>query len=130
MSFPALSEALFDLLPELASEEYWIETEEGLASKPAFYIVESDGRYNLILNSLGSIKIYHKLKNAQDRIRELVENANYPMKVYRKTRRGKIRVNAKPFAVNTVQRMEPKEDAPIRAFNIKEWETLDTSTLG
>lgn len=122
----SMNDAIWDVLPNIALEEYWLETENGLGKAPAFFIVASSNghSYNLILNGLGSIQIYRRLKQAQDRIKELVESGNYPMKVYRK-RRGNI--NPHPFAVNEITRLEPtRPDTPVRAFNIKEWEVIES----
>jgi hypothetical protein len=118
-----MNDALWDVLPYIALEEYWIETEEGVAKAPAFFIVYLSNGYHLILNNLGTIRVYKKLKQAQDRIKELVESANYPMKVYRKKDR---KINPHPFAENLIRRAEPlNEDTPLRAFDVKEWETSE-----
>lgn len=118
-----MNQALFDVLPYIAEEEYWIETEEGLAKGAAFLIAPLGDAHVLVLNNVGVIARYKRLKEAQNRIKELVESANYPMKVYLK-KHGKVKTH--PFAENTIQRVErPTEpDIPVKAFEIKEWEAL------
>ncbi len=119
-----MNQALFDVLPYMALEEYWIRTGEELAKGPAFLIVPLGEAYILILNNVGVIARYKRLKEAQNRIKELVENANYPMMVYRKKHNGKV--SPHPFAENLVQRVQPptESDIPVKAFEIKEWEAL------
>ena len=63
--------------------------------------------------------MFKHLKQAQTRIKELVEGGNYPMKVYRK-KHG--RVNSHPLAWNSIRRVEQREGIPVKAFSIKEWE--------
>ena len=121
-----MNQAVFDVLSYLAEEEYWIETEEGLAKGPAFFIVPSKRTYLLILNNVGLIDSYKRLKQAQIRIKELVENSNYPMKIYLK-KHGKIKSH--PFAFNLTRRVTPlNEDTPVKAFEIREWEALSQIT--
>ena len=71
-----MNQALFDVLPYMALEEYWIRTGEELAKGPAFLIVPLGDVYVLILNNVGVIARYKRLKEAQNRIKELVENEN------------------------------------------------------
>ena len=118
-----MNEYLFDVLPYLAEEEYWIETELGLAKAPAFLILWSNDSYILFLNKLAEVARYKKIQLARNRIKELVESGNYPMKVYLKKRDGKLQ--KKPFAVNMVRRVTPlSNDIPVRAFEIREWAAL------
>ena len=113
-------DALFDVLPYMAEEEYWIETEAGLAKAPAFLLVPLGKAHILLLNRVGEIARYGTLKEARTRIKELVETANYPMRLYLK-KHGKV--SPRPFAVNETRRvalpLEP--DVPVKAFEIREW---------
>jgi hypothetical protein len=121
------NDALFDVLPYLAEEEYWIETEDGLAKAPAFLIIPNNNIYILFLNKVGVINRYKRLKQAQTRIKELVESGNYPMKIYLK-KHGKIR--PRPFAENLIRRIEPlNENTPVKAFEINEWGSISTSCI-
>ena len=115
-----MNQALFDVLPYVAEEEYWIRTEEGLAKGAAFLIIPLYTAHILVLNNVGVIARYKRLKEAQNRIKELVEGANYPMMIYRK-KHGKV--SSHPFAENKVQRVpRPTEpDIPLKAFEIREW---------
>jgi len=123
----SIEDAFYDILPDIAWENYWIEKDGILAKAPAFCIVpiKNTGQsgYYLILNHVGKINRYKKLKAAQERIKSLVESANYPMKIYKQNGRG--RLSKKPFAENTIDRLIDGgvEGAPIRAFNIEEWES-------
>ena len=117
------SKFLWDAMEALAREKYYI----GTVDKPAFLIYQSKRNYGLYLNSVGLINSYPSLKKARDRIKSLVENANYPMMVFK----GKPKASTKkPFAMNeksSEMYLNAKEDCMVRAFNIEEWKPLVTS---
>jgi hypothetical protein len=73
------------------------------------------------MNRVGVIGYYPSRAKAETRLREIVENANYPVRVYRK--RGAKMIL---FAENVVKRKPDPlpESAGQKMFEIKEWEHL------
>ena len=110
---------LWECFEDIAEARFYIETEKGeIAKSPAFLIYEK----GLYLNGVGKIASFRSKVAIWRGIKELVENANYPMRLWRSR---EPRKNEKPFAINYNYRNipeNPNPEAPIKAFNIKEWE--------
>lgn len=111
---------MWEMVESLASSKYYINDSE----KPALLVLpklNSKG-YDLYLNLIGKIASFKSERNATNRVKKLVETANYPLKLYR-VRYG--RKDKKPFAVNEEYSELYKnavEGNPIKVFNIEEWE--------
>jgi hypothetical protein len=72
----------------------------------------------LFMNHVGLIGCYPTRKKAEIRLQEIIEKANYPVRVYRKYH-GRIQM----FAENTVKRKPDPlpESAGQKVFEIPEW---------
>lgn len=91
------------------------------SKEPAFLICSTEPRRNhLLMNKVGKIGEYGSLKKAKDRLKDIIETANIPVKVFSVSRRGKKAL----FAANTVSRVHLKEDCPCKVFEIREWNNL------
>jgi len=101
----------------LAFEKYYIEIDGRIGEGAAFLIIKYPRGYGLFLNKVGLIRFFKSLRQARKRIKELVENANFPLAVWRDPVRDR-----KPFAENKVWRIKPKPGVYFKAFNIEEWE--------
>ena len=105
----------FELIREtFVEDEYYVNDKK----EPAFLIsctqIKPD-KWQLIVNGVGIVDTYSSYKKAKDALIKIIENANIPVKVYRKSkhRKGKI-----IFASNDKTRIEPDGLNPLRVFNI------------
>lgn len=114
-----MNNILWDLIESEARERFFVDD----AKEPAFLIswgiFSPNGKCTLYLNTVGAINSFPTLSKARERIKELVESARTPIKVYKETKRGHLL-----FA-------ESKESRPpatvsegnlIATFKIREWE--------
>jgi len=101
----------------IALEKYYVELEgEERKLEPAFLTIYfKEKGYGLFVNGVGLIKFFSSRKKLHEYLKKLVENANFPLKLWKGLRARK------PFAINTVQRVTPSE-LPCKVFNIPEWE--------
>jgi len=116
---------LWNCLIDLAVEKFYIQKEDGtLHDKPCFIVIDDypnvkTNRYSLWLFKVGLIGQYPSKRKVLQKVKEIVENANFPVKVFR----GKH--SRKPFAENKICRVDIsriKEGAYVKVFNIPEWE--------
>jgi len=116
---------LWECACDLARERFYVERADGsLSEEPAFIIVDwfplvKYKRYALYLYEVGLIDSFTSLAKALRRVKQLVEHANYPIRVFRD------RKALQPFAVNEEWRIDVsklREGAFVKAFNIPEWE--------
>jgi len=114
-----VSKILWDLLESEARERFFIDA----APEPAFLIswgiFSPKGKCTLYLNTVGAINSFPSLKKAEERIKELVESARTPIKVYKGIKRGHLL-----FAENKESRLPAtaSEGNLIATFKIREWE--------
>lgn len=118
---------LWELLEMEAPEKFFI----GDAEHPAFLVfpkyhwASTKTAHSLYLNTVGLIATFSTRKKAFDRIKELVENANYPLRLYRVSKFGGKRGKHIFFAKNAVGKINLTEaKGPVRAFDIKEWKHI------
>jgi len=115
-----LNELLWDILESEAPYKFFVDERKD----PAFLLIPkwhylSLGGWELYLNHVGRICRLRSRQQALDRLREIIENANVPVKVYSVS--GKRRTL---FAENEITRISlEKATEPItfRVFNIDEW---------
>lgn len=121
------SEILWELLEMEALEKFFV----GNAKSPAFLLfpkyhwASTKSAHSLYLSNVGLIARFSSQKKALDRIKELVEKANYPLKLYQVSKFGRKRGKQILFAENKSSRIDlTKAKGPVRAFNIDEWEQI------
>jgi len=119
------SDLLWELLASEASARFYVEKDDILAKGPAFlYYPRHDpwawkSRCTIYVNGIGVLDTYTSEKKALQRLKEIIENANFPLKVYKVSTRKPVL-----FAENKVQRIDPSqilEDCSVKVFNIPEW---------
>ena len=116
---------LWELMEMEAPEKFCVNGKEHAAFLlfPKCHWAASKGYHHLYMNTVGLIGKYTARAKALERLREIVETANFALKVYRVSKYGRNRGKRIFFAENHVQRVEPSE-FPTKVFNIKEWEGL------
>ncbi len=121
-----MAEALWELMEMEAPLKFFV----GGADKPGFLLfprghwASIKGGHSLYLNRVGLIAQFPSRKKALARLKEIVENANFPVRVYQVSKYGRNKEKRFLFAENTVQRIMPKEGCPTKVFNISEWDYL------
>ena len=120
-----MSVFLWELLEIEAPEKYCVDGKESPAFLlfPKGSIGSMDHKVSLYMNSVGLIANFTSKKKAKARLKQIVENANLPMRVYQISKYGTRRRKRILFAENKVQRVELGEN-PCRAFNIEEWREI------
>lgn len=107
---------LWEFAELIAIEKYHIEINGERKTSPALLVISFNKKYCLYLNHIGKIGCYKSKKEVHNKIKELVETANYPLKLWKGLK------SKKPFAENTQHRVDvSKINAPLRVFNIPEW---------
>jgi len=122
---------LWDLMELEAPEKFYV----GDAEKPAFLFFPKyhtfalKSKHCLYMNRVGLINTFTSERKAFERLRKIVENANFPVKVYRVSKTGRLRGKRILFAENRIQRinlekiqLEEGETRYVKVFNIPEWE--------
>jgi len=116
---------LWELLEEEAPQKFYVDGKEN----PAFLLLprghwaSSKSMHTLYLNSISVIDTFTSEKKALERLTQIVENANFAVRVYRVVKYGRNRGKRILFAENTVERMDKtKLIGPARVFNIDEWQ--------
>lgn len=116
---------LWELLEMEAPEKYCVDGKDS----PAFLLFTKgsigsmDHKVSLYLNSVGLIANFTSEKKAKERLKQIVENANLPMRIYQISKYGGKRGKRILFAENKTQRVELGEN-PCRTFNIEEWKEI------
>ena len=117
---------LYDLLEMEAPDKFFIDGKD----VPAFLLFPkhhfaSRHGYTLYLNRVGVIASFSSNKKALERLKEIVERANFPMRLYRVRKYGGKRNKRILFAENKKQRVDMTDaKGPCRMFNIDEWEPV------
>lgn len=104
---------LWDCLATMAEMKFYIQRpNKPIAAEPAFLVYE----HKIYLNQVGEVFSFKFKSAALRKIKEVVEHANYPMKLWRTSR---PRLNEKPFAENLVERFpEQKRGRHVKVFNV------------
>jgi len=121
---------LWDLMELEAPEKCYV----GDAEKPAFlffpryHTFALKTKHCLYMNRVGLINTFTSERKALEHLRKIIETANFPVKVYRVSKTGRLRGKRILFAENTIQRidlekiqLEEGETRTIKVFNIPEW---------
>jgi len=89
---------------------------------PKYHYCSTKGKVSLYMNSVGLIATFTSERKALDRLKEIIEKANYPCRISQSSKYGKDKGKRFIFAENKIQRWsEPDPDKPARTFNIEEW---------
>lgn len=88
-----LEEQIWDIVKNEAREKYYIETEDGIAEKPAFLIPSyswtiSKSRYELWMGHIGITYKSNTRKGVHEKLREICQKSKVPMKILRKVKDG------------------------------------------
>jgi len=93
-------------------EEYYINDK----TQPAFLLSWTDPKkWQLLVNHLGIIGTFPNRAKARAKLKDIIENANVPVVVWRYSKHHKKLL----FAKNDVTRIELKGENPFRVFNFK-----------
>lgn len=112
----SLEHDFYELLKETFMEdEFFIDNKKDSAFIISCTQIKPD-KWQIVGNGLGVIATYPSHKKALAALTKVVENANYPVKVYRTTRHRKTKVL---FAESKVTRIESEGLNPLRAFNFQ-----------
>lgn len=118
-----MNKFVWELLEMEAPERFHINGKE----KPAFllfpkwHFASTKNHYSLYMNTVGLIARFTSKKKALERLRRIVETANFPVRVYKVSKYSQKQGKRVLFAENTIQRMEFTEN-PTKVFNIDEWQ--------
>ena len=120
---PASFNIFWELLEMEAPLKFYINGKDTPAFLlfPKYHWASSKSYHHLYMNTVGLIGKFTAEKKALARLKEIVENANFPVRVYKSSKYGRNRGKRILFAENKVQRIELTEN-PCKVFNIDEWE--------
>jgi hypothetical protein len=127
------ADILWDLLELEAPEKFFVDGKESPAFLlfPKWHFASTKSYCSLYLSRVGLIGRYSSMKKALARLREIVENANFAVKVYQVSKHGRRRGKRRLFAENTVERIDRSQiKAPTRTFNIEEWSGVEVESHG
>ena len=91
---------------------------------PKYHYLSQNNKHTLYMNMVGLINTFTSEKKALERLRQIVENANFPVRVYKVSKYGRNKGKRVLFAENHEQRIDltnAKEDAFCKVFEIDEW---------
>lgn len=116
---------LWELMEMEAPEKFFVNEKE----HPAFlmfpkhhYLALETKKYNLYLNGVGLIASFRTRKQLFERLKEIIEQANFPIKVFQVSKFGNQRGKKILFAENQRERVDmTNARGPCRVFNIDEW---------
>ena len=122
---------LWELMEMEAPEKFYVNGKD----RPAFLLfprghwTSTKNGHSLYMNNVGLIGVFSSQKKAVERLKQIIQNANFPVKIYQVSKYGRKRGKHIFFAENTVQKvpLTPElvtEGAYVKVFNIKEWEGL------
>lgn len=121
---------LWELMELEAREKFFVNNKEYPAFLyfPKYHYLSAEKSYHsLYLHTVGLINIFSSRQKAFERLKQIVENANFPLKLYQMSKYGRNRGKRILFAENKIQQvpLEPErvvEGAVVKVFNITEWE--------
>lgn len=90
---------------------------------PKYSCLAVNNKVSLYMNRVGLIANFKTEKQARERLRQIVENSNFPVRVYQVSKTGQKRGKRIMFAENKVQRVELSEN-PCKTFNVEEWSEI------
>lgn len=123
-----MDEIIWGLMESEACHKFLINANE---EKVAFLIlhkyspINPTKGYALFLNHVGLIKAFKREKDALERVKQIVENAYFPLRIYKVSKHGRNRRRPVLFAENTVERVNMEGAiGPHKVFEIDEWSHL------
>ena len=115
---------LWELLEQEAPEKFYV----GGSEHPAFLYfprqswASQNGKHTLYMNGVGVIDSFTSRKKALARLKVIVENAYFRVRVYQVSRTGRDKGKRMLFAENTVERVDKSTlKGPMKVFEIDEW---------
>jgi len=117
---------LWELMEMEAPEKFYVNGKE----HPAFlffpryhYLSAKKTKHSLYMNGVGLVSSFSSKKQTFARLREIVENANFPLRLYQVSKYGSKRGKRILFAENHTQRVDMTDaKGPMKVFNIEEWQ--------
>ena len=126
--FPALEDAVWDLVEhDCGTTRFYVDNRD----KAGFLIISkwsalnSSKQHELMMNGVGLIKRFKTEREAKNRLKQIVENANIPVRVYEDKRNKRVL-----FAENTTERIgKIKTGCSFKVFEIPEWGELQGARI-
>lgn len=118
------SRFLWELLEMEAPQKFYMDGKDHPAFLlfPKFHWASSKSMHTLYMNGVGVINTFTSERKALARLVGIVEEANFPVRVYRLSKTGRSKGKRILFAENKVQRIDKEKiRSPTRVFNIEEW---------
>lgn len=119
-----MKEALWEIMEMEAPEKFYADGRDRAAFLlfPKSHWLSVEKGYSLYLNTVGLIKSFSTRKKALERLKEIIESANFPVRVYKVDKYGIKAGERIFFAENNVQKIPLKPKRCMKVFNIDEWE--------
>jgi len=118
-----LNQFVWELLEMEAPLKFYVDGKD----KPAFLLfpkwhwASTKTQHSLYMNGVGLITKVSSEKKALMRLKEIVENANFALRLYKVSKFGSKRGKRILFAENTVERIDKNTlQNPCKTFNIEE----------
>lgn len=120
-----MNNILWEIMEMEAVEKFFVDGKE----KPAFlyfpryhYLSAQKTKHSLYMNTVGLISTFSSKKKTFTRLREIVENANFPLRLNQESKYGRNKGKRIVFAENKVQRVDMTNvKGQMKVFNIEEW---------
>ena len=110
-----------------ASEKFFVDGKE----HPAFlyfgrgHYLSINGKHSLYLNGVGLINTFRSRKATFERLKQIIENANIAIRVYRVSKYGGKKGKRILFAENKIERVDMTDaKGYMKVFNIDEWQKI------
>ena len=120
-----MNQFVWELLEMEAPLKFFVDGKD----KPAFLLfpkwhwASTKTQHSLYMNGVGLISKFSSEKKALERLKEIVENANFTCRVYKVNKFGSKRGKRILFAENITERVDRTTlQNPCKSFSIQEWE--------
>jgi len=121
------AQILWELLELEAKDKFYV----GNRENPAFLLFPKysplcmDKKVTLYMNGVGLIDTFKSEKAALERLKQIIENANFAVQVYKVSKYGRQKGKRVLFAENTVDRIDNETmKGHCRVFEIDEWKEV------
>jgi len=119
-----------------ATEKFYVNGKDSPAFLyfPRGHYLSIDHKHTLYMSRVGLIATFGTRKKTLERLKEIIESANFPTRVYQVSKYGKKRGKRILFAENKVQHLQLDAEkvvdgAMVKVFNIDEWKTITLSSV-
>lgn len=122
-----MNKFLWELLEMEAPLKFFINGKESPAFLlfPKWHFASTKTQHSLYMNCVGLIARFTSEKKALARLKQIVEHANFPMRLYKVSKYGRKHGKRILFAENTSEGVDmTNAKGPMKAFNIEEWQTI------